>query len=76
MDSDSTLFSLTLRAGLASRTTLHLFELARFSAMLWSPSGFPSREGPCPKGIALTLPGLQPESRLTFTRRTRGSYLW
>ncbi len=58
MGSDSTLFSLTLRTGLASRTTLHLFELARFGAMLLSPSGFPSRSGTRPRGIALTLPGL------------------
>ena len=43
MDLVSTLFSLTLHAGLAGRTTLPIFELARFDTMLLSPSGFPSR---------------------------------
>ena len=41
MGSDSTLSSFTWRAELAGRTTLHTFRLARFSAMLWSPLGFP-----------------------------------
>lgn len=40
---DSTLPSLTLHAGLAGHTTLHIFELARFNTMLLSLSGFPSR---------------------------------
>ena len=41
LDLDSTLFSLTWHAGLAGLTTLHIFELARFDAMLLSPWGFP-----------------------------------
>lgn len=41
MGSDSTLFSFTLRAELAGRTTLHTFRLARFGAMRLSPPGFP-----------------------------------
>jgi len=43
LDLGSTFFSLTLRAGLAGHTTLHIFELARFDAMLLSLLGFPAR---------------------------------
>jgi hypothetical protein len=50
-----------LRAGLAGHTTLHIFELACFDAMLHSPLGFPFGSGVCPEGRVLDLFGLLTE---------------